>query len=108
MTKLVYIAGPYTEGVWEYNLRNVIDTAEAVYNAGHVPFIPHTMTTLWALLHPKQKESWLEIDLRILEECDTLIRLDGESEGAEVEVDFAQENGIDVYEGVNEFLDAHR
>jgi hypothetical protein len=104
MTELVYIAGPYTKGVWEYNLRNVIEAAEQVYNAGHVPFIPHTMTTLWALLYPKQKDAWLEIDLRVLEECDSLIRLDGDSEGAEVEVDFAQEHGITVYESIDEFL----
>jgi len=104
MSKLIYIAGPYTEGVWEYNIRNVIQAAEKVYNAGHVPFIPHTMTTLWALLHPKSKDEWLEIDLEVLSRCDGIVRLSGESEGAEIEVEFAEENNIPVYESVDELL----
>jgi len=94
---LVYIAAPYTEGAWETNLIDVIDMAETIVNRGDVPFIPHTMTTLWALREPKSKEDWLAIDLAILERCDKMVRLEGESEGAEMEVGFAQANGIPVY-----------
>jgi len=104
MTKLVYVAGPYTKGIWEYNLREVITAAERLFKEGYIPFIPHTMTTLWALLHPKGKEQWLEIDLEILSRCDVLLRIDGDSEGAEIEVDYAQDHDIPVYESVDELV----
>lgn len=101
----VYIAGPYTDGAWEYNIRNVVEAADRVVEAGHAPFIPHTMTTLWALVSPRPKDEWLEFDLEWLDACDCLIRIDGESPGAEVEVEHAGENGIRVYNGVDAFLE---
>jgi hypothetical protein len=101
----VYIAGPYTEGVWEENIRQVVDAAEELWNADHTPFIPHTMTTLWALNYPKKKAEWLDFDFRWLGQCDAMIRLDGDSEGSEREVEFALNNDIDVYYSVESFLE---
>jgi len=100
----VYIAAPYTQGAWEYNIRDVVNAAERVYQAGHYPFIPHTMTTLWALIEPKSKNEWLEFDLYWLGQCDCLIRLSGDSEGADTEVGFAESNDITVYDSVGAFL----
>ena len=100
----VYIAGPYTNGAWEYNIRRVVYAADQVVGVGHVPFIPHTMTSLWALITPKPKDEWLEFDLNWLDACDCLIRIYGESPGGDREVEYARSNGIDVYHGVNEFL----
>lgn len=100
----VYIAGPYTKGAWEYNIRSVVAAADQVMEAGHVPFIPHTMTTLWALVSPRPKEEWLAFDLDWLDACDCLIRLDGESPGGDSEVKYAQNHGIPIYHGVEEFL----
>lgn len=104
--KLVYVAGPYSEGIWEENIRAVIDAAEEIYRAGHVPFIPHTMTAMWALLYPKPKDVWLKIDLVVLERCDALVRVPGLSEGAEREVEFCKNNDIPVYR-LEEFTDGH-
>lgn len=104
--KLVYVAGPYTEGLWEENIRTVIDAGDRIMQAGHTPFIPHTMTTLWALVEPKTKDEWLAIDLDILKRCDCLVRIDGDSEGADAEVEFARENNISVY-SLPEFLNEH-
>lgn len=101
----VYIAGPYTAGAWEYNIRNVVEAADRVVEAGHAPFIPHTMTTLWALVSPRPKEEWLEFDLEWLDACDCLVRIDGESPGAEVEVEHAEDVGMPVYDGVDAFLE---
>ena len=102
----VYIAGPYTAGPWEYNIRAVIAAADEVMEAGHIPFIPHTMTTLWALVSPRSKQDWLEFDFAWLAVCDALIRIDGESPGGDAEVEYAQENDIPVCESVDEFLQA--
>lgn len=101
----VYIAGPYTDGAWEYNIRAVVTAADRVIEAGHTPFIPHTMTTLWALVSPRPKDEWLEFDIEWLDACDCLIRIDGESPGGDREVKHAEENDIPVFYGVDDFLD---
>lgn len=100
--KLVYIAGPYTNGSWGDNIRNAIDTAQFVYQMGDVPFVPHTMTATWSIVY---NNDWISFDLKWLEVCDYLIRLDGYSEGADSEVEFAKENGIKVFNGVWEYLE---
>lgn len=99
----VYIAGPYAGGKWGTNIRNAIEAAERVYQAGHAPFIPHTMNGLWSILHEKDKEEWLDIDLAYLGQCDCMIRLPGESPGSDVEVAYAEEKGISVFWSVDEF-----
>lgn len=100
----VYVAGPYTQGPWEYNIRDVVAAADTLYDAGHVPFVPHTMTTLWGLVNPRPKEQWIDFDLQWLDVCDALVRLDGDSEGADLEAEYARGAGIPVYSSVEEFL----
>lgn len=101
----VYIAGPYTHGSWGENVRNAIEAAEAVWESGHVPFIPHTMTSLWSLLVDRTGHEWLEYDIEWLKKCDALIRISGYSEGSDTEVEFCENHGIPVYYSVEEFLD---
>lgn len=105
--RIVYISGPYTKGAWEDNIIDVIEAAEKVFSLGHIPIIPHTMTTLWALRYPKPKERWLEIDLALLDVCDAIIRLPGESEGADIEVDYARRNGIELYMSTAQYMKEH-
>lgn len=98
----VYIAGPYTSGRWGPNIEAAIDAAQDVYEAGHVPFVPHTMTALWSMKH---MNDWITFDLKWVEVCDALVRIGGWSEGAQTEEEFAKENGIPVYHGVDDFID---
>jgi len=99
--KRVYIAGPYTHGDWGENQRNVIEAAQKVMNHGHVPFIPHTMTGLWSVMY---SNNWIAFDLHWLKTCDAIVRLPGESEGADIEVAFAKQEGIKVYDSVERFI----
>lgn len=103
MTK-VYIAGPYTVGIWEDNLRQVIDAAERLWSEDFTPFLPH-LNALWALVYPKDTEEWYGWDMHWLEECDVLLRLDGASVGATREVDAAQELGIPVYHDLDTLIE---
>lgn len=100
--KRVYIAGPYTGGQWGENIQNAVIAGQTVYEVGHIPFIPHTMTGLWSALYPNNR--WITFDLKWVEVCDALIRLPGESEGADSEVRFARHNDIPVHFGVDQFL----
>lgn len=92
----IYIAGPYTKGDIAMNVRKACSFASAVAGLGHTPFVPH-LTHLWHLMFPHPYEFWLEQDIEWLKVCDAILRLDGESSGADKEVQLAQELGMPVY-----------
>lgn len=100
----VYIAGPYTKGNHNHNVRSAILAGDRLLVEGHVPFVPH-LCTLWDILHPHGWETWMEWTSTWLKECDALIRLPGASKGSDAEVEMAEELGMPVYYGVKAFLD---
>lgn len=104
--KYVYVAGPYTHGEWGTNVRNAVEAAEDLWQAGHVPFVPHTMTALWSVVEEREGHDWLEFDYQWLMQCDALVRVEGYSPGSEKEIQKAQEWNIPVYESVEAFLEA--
>lgn len=97
----VYIAGPYTKGDVAINVRNAILIADAVYQLGYHPYIPH-LTHFWHMLCPKEYEQWLAVDLIWLRECDVVLRVPGESNGADKEVEAALEMGMLVFYSLEE------
>lgn len=106
MKELVYIAGPYTGGDPRINVIKAIDAAEKVAEAGYVPYIPH-LNHVWDSIHPHDYEFWMDQGAEFLVRCDTVIRLPGESPGADREIDMAKKMQIKVYYGVEEFLKAN-
>jgi hypothetical protein len=103
--KRVYVSGPYAKGDAAENVRRAVMAADELLRAGHVPFCPH-LSHFWHLLCPKPREAWLQYDLEWLRACDAVVRLPGESEGADAEVEAARELGIPVYGSVGEFFEA--
>lgn len=101
--KRVYVAGPYTKGDVVLNVRAAILAADALLTAGYIPFLPHT-TMFWHLVAPHEIEVWYDYDLAWLRQCEAVVRLPGESTGADAEVAAAKELGIPVYGGVGEFM----
>ena len=99
----VYIAGPYTKGDVALNVRNAITAGQKVFKAGHFPYIPH-MTHFWHMIFPGPYQQWIDIDLEWLPTCDVLIRLPGESSGADNEVKYAFEKKIRVFYGLHRFM----
>lgn len=105
MAKLaVYIAGPYTKGDVVMNIRKAVEAADVLANVGCAPFIPH-LSHLWHTISPHDYEFWLDQDMQWLERCDVLLRLPGESAGADREVDIAFALSIKTYYGVYNLLD---
>ena len=102
----VYIAGPYTKGDVVVNTRTAILAGQAVLARGHTPFVPH-LTHFWHFLVPGEYEQWLALDLGWLEVSEALIRLPGESSGADREVERAHALGIPVFYNVHDFLEAN-
>lgn len=102
---LVYLAGPYSSPDPVKNVDRVIDLADQLLSEGIVvPYVPH-LTHLWHQRRPRRLEEWYSYDLVILARCDAVLRLSGESEGADREVRFAKEHGLPIFESVSELVD---
>src|SRR6478736_1522455 len=86
----VYIASPYTKGDVAVNVRRQLDCANELMNLGFLPFAP-LYSHFQHMVHPRPYEHWLKIDLEWVKVCDCLLRLDGDSSGADGEVQFAYE-----------------
>ena len=107
MGKLVYIASPYTFGDLAVNVRRQIFNAEYIRDAGFVPEVP-LLSHFWHMISPHNYEYWMQLDLDKLEHCDCLVRLSGESKGADREVEYAKKLGIPVYYSVLDMIKAER
>lgn len=92
----IYVAGPYTKGDVVVNVRNAIFAADTLFASGHTPYVPH-LTHLWHTVCPHPWNDWLRLDLAWLAQCDAVLRLPGESDGADIEIAEAERLKIRVY-----------
>jgi len=102
MKKLVYIASPYTLGDPVLNVRTQIDAAEKVTELGFLPYIP-LLNHLWHIASPHDYQYWIDAGIEWVRHCDILLRLPGDSKGADAEVQLAAELGIPVIYGLHNF-----
>jgi len=98
---IIYVSAPYTLGNLIINVKNACEAGNLLLDKGHVPLIPHLMM-LWELHSPKPYSEWMRICLALLGKCDALLRLEGFSKGADIEVKIAKEAGIPVYFNLQE------
>jgi hypothetical protein len=112
MTKplMILIAGPYRSGTNDdpakmaANLHHLEQASWPLFKAGHIPMIGEWVALpIWnvaggqhvgdelydQVLHPTAG--------RLLQHCDAVLRLEGESKGADNDVRIARERGIPVY-----------
>lgn len=92
----VYIASPYSIGNKEENVIKAMIACNELINQGFAPYSP----LLWHFqnLHfPQPEKKWLEIDIEYLKTCHKVLRLSGESKGADLECEIAKAEGIPVY-----------
>lgn len=93
----VYIAGPMSKGLWENNTRQAVDAAAILLKNDFEPFIPH-LYTLVSLVHGDiHYERWMAMDFAYIRVCDAVLRLSGESAGADREVTYAGTRNIPVF-----------
>lgn len=100
----VYIAGPYTKDDTVFNIHTAVTVANHLSSLGFTPFVPH-LTGFWHFLYPHSYEFWMKYDAEWLLACDTVLRIPGESTGADREVEMAKENDIPVFYSVEELCE---
>ena len=100
----IYLSGPLTSsGNVLENIDAAMKAARRLIDAGFSPLTPH----LSYYLDPGEawsRATWLEIDLPWLECADAVLRLPGESEGADAEVARALELGIPVFRCIGQLV----
>ncbi len=112
---MILIAGPYRSGTGDDpqkmadNLKRLEEASWPIFKAGHIPMIGEWVALpIWQtaggqsvgdelydkILHPTAG--------RLIERCDAILRLPGDSKGADNDVRLAKERGIPVYFQVDE------
>ena len=94
--KKVYIAGPYTKGDVAQNVAEAISLAHQLMTYGYAPYCSH-LSHFMHFYSPRPYEDWINLDKEWLKVCDAVLRIPGESKGADIEVKLAEELGILVF-----------
>ena len=84
-------------------IRAALDAAEVLARVGLLPFVPH-LWHHWDKAHPAPYETWIRRCLAMLTGCDVLLRLDGESPGADRETAAALAIGMPVYRSITALI----
>ena len=103
--KKVYIASPYTLGDTARNVRAQHLAKDALFQLDCIPFMP-LLSHYHEIGYPQSWDVWIEWCLAWLPNCDYLLRLPGESKGADREVWAALDNNIIVLETIEKATDA--
>jgi len=89
---LIYIAGPLGASSKNYgkiieNITRAVKVSDVIFSLGHECFIPHLMWFSHELIGwPVDEIKAMEYRLKLVKRSDALIRLPGESNGADKEV----------------------
>ena len=100
----VYVAGPYTGGDQVVNVRNAVLVSNHLFNLGFAPYCPH-LNAHWHAIAPRPYEDWMTLDLEYLGVCDVLLRMEGESPGADREVRAMLDLGRPVCYSISELCE---
>lgn len=107
---LILIAGPYRSGTGDNpakmaaNLKRLEEPSYALFKAGHVPMIGEWVALpVWNAAGGERigddiyEEIFHPVAGRLLALCDAVLRLPGDSKGADNDVRIAHERGLPVY-----------
>lgn len=101
----VYIAGPISNGSLSLNISSAVTVAKSLIKHGYSPLTPHLTCYLNgsppAAAVEFASEVWYEVDLSWVAVANAVLRLPGESKGADMEVEVAKDLGIPVFENLD-------
>ena len=107
---LILIAGPYRSGTnddpekMKQNLSRLEEAALPLFRMGHIPMIGEwvalPLLKIAGSVKPGDKaydEILYPVAKRLLTKCDAVLRLEGESKGADEDVRIAKERGLKIF-----------
>ena len=111
---LVLIAGPYLSGTngdpekIAANKARLESQALPIYQRGHLPMVGEWLVQ--PVIHAAGGQGYDEVfkkyqypvARRLLQRCDAVLRIEGESQGADLDVAYAQELGLPIFFDVSE------
>lgn len=116
MNKRIYVAGPISKGDLSGNIKRGINAAVELMRRGYAVYCPHFSAFAGFGESPYKSsaliekspclthQEWLANDLPWVAVSDAVLRLPGESVGADLEVRHAESLGIPVYESMDQLL----
>lgn len=116
---LILIAGPYRSGtnddpqLMNDNLKRLEEVSWPLFQAGHIPMIGEWVALpVWRAAGGQTVGDSLYDEIfhpvagRLLQICDAILRLPGDSKGADNDVRIAKERGIPVFYSLHEIISA--
>jgi hypothetical protein len=113
----ILITGPYRSGtggdrlLMEKNLRKMEDAALILFREGYIPVIGEWISTPLHRVDGIEKgensqvpRNLYPVAARLILKCDAVLRLPGESKGADTDVCIARKNNINVFYSLDEIL----
>lgn len=94
---LIYVAGPYSSGDPVQNTNTATEFGLSLFENYRVGVIVPHLTLLAHAMFPRKEQFWYDWDFLQLDHCDAMIRLPGESRGADAEEQRAKERKIPVF-----------
>ena len=79
--------------------------ADLLIQMGIAPYVPH-LSHFQHMMWPHDYEVWMAVGLAWLRTCDAILRLPGESPGADREVEVARILEIPVFYSVDKLVEA--
>jgi len=116
---MILIAGPYRSGtnnnldLIKKNMDKLESVALPIFRKGHIPMIGEWVANPLIELGGSKEigdEVFTEIQYpvahRLLTKCDAILRIEGDSKGADQDVKIGKELGLKIYYDLNEIPDA--
>lgn len=97
----VYIASPYSNGDKNINVLRQICAYGEIISMGAIPYAP-LLAHYVDEVCPQSYDTWMKIDFEWIAECDCLLRLEGDSSGADAEVKEMLRLGRPVFYSLDE------
>jgi hypothetical protein len=107
---MILIAGPYRSGTGDHpekiaaNVRTMESYALPIFRLGHIPMLGEWLALPLVHLAGSTQtgdepfnEIFHPIAGRLLEKCDAVLRVDGESQGADQMVQIARQRGLKIF-----------
>ncbi len=118
--RMVYLAGPISRGDLAHNINQANAAFRALADAGFAPLCPQwSCFSGGALVAPTSGEvyamasatgngmshaAWLAVDLVFVERSDAVLRLPGDSTGADMETAHARRCGVPVFDSLADVI----